>query len=372
MSDTPVWCPSCHQLIFNRRNCFRHFTKFPDCYTFINSASCNLCSETYSNRHELLDHFDDAHQNPTSSASQFLFYDPQDHDELSNTPSNSPHADHGSTSTTEFPSFLDLHDTNSSDSSSSDSDSSDSFLSELYDASSSSSSLSEETLPEIGSYDEVESISHILFDFHLPPDQNLIQTLVMQSEDSSTSSSDESSGSSLSYDTTTIEPYKEEQKSTDKSFPDHKDDDSSVFINPAEEALFVLIKSNNLSPKFYKEIMEWACEHSESGFNFAGRHYSTVKGHLLTRYDEVSGGQSIHSSLTIENFPPTHIYRNDFLKHARRIYSDPDLMNGALMQFDNYSGVLSELNTAQWWNDCEVFTAGKLIQAVLLSLTIIS
>ena len=212
--------------------------------------------------------------------------------------------------------------------------------------------LSPDSDPE--SFDSTnEDVAHhallrqISFDYQLAPNQNVIQSLSLQSLnqiDYVSASEDSSINCEDSYE-------------VPQDIIDH---DPKSKIHPAEEELMILIRTNNLSPEFYEKISSWAKKYSDEGYKFKGRHYKTTMKHLMKMYGKEAGGETLHSTFVIENFPPIHVYRNQFLDHARRLFADAKLMEGALMKHNGERKVYSELNTGSWWKGCEESIAERI------------
>ena len=126
----------------------------------------------------------------------------------------------------------------------------------------------------------------------------------------------------------------------------------------AEESLVNLVKSHKLPINVYGAIMKWAKEAKEKGYNFEGKTYHTVLHKMIETYGENAGGSPIQSTIYIEGFPPTHVYRFSFLKNVQRLLSDPDIMENALWRYNDTSAqdgvkTYGELNTADWWKKAE-------------------
>ena len=190
-------------------------------------------------------------------------------------------------------------------------------------------------------------VRQVSFDLHLAPDENFSQSLAAQCQIQSDYLSVSESSSINSSD-------------IDDAPSDIDASDPGVSIHAAEEELMILIRTNNLSPEFFEKITSWAKKYSDKGYNFKLRHYKTIMKHLKIKYGKQAGGEPVQSSFTVENFPPTHIYRNQFIEHARRIFSDSNLMDGALMKYEDKDRTYSELNTARWWKNCEMFVAERM------------
>ena len=196
------------------------------------------------------------------------------------------------------------------------------------------SQLSDDDASQVDIY---ESLTDDPFALHLAPNHNMLQYVVAQDDEYSLSS-----------------------RSDDSEYDGYLTEEENYDVHTAEEDLMILIRKNNISPEMYGSIMSWAKGYCSSGYNFHSPHYKTVMSRLLDRYGENAGGLALHSSFTIENFPPTHIYRNQFMKHALIKYGDSNLMEGGLYRYNGESDVFSELNTGNWWKNAEINIAERM------------
>ena len=342
MMSSAKWCPNCHARFSTHSNRNRHYNKPGVACT--TRRDCNICSLTFIEFASLEDHFDSMHPDPTQIVPRI------DGESSSNS----------SMEATLEPNFsLDLSPMSIGnrflstseifreqeqmiDSPLAFSHSEDGILESTCDHASLDGDFK-----SLASSNDEPLVRQVSFDFQLAPNQNFSQSLAAECQipSDNLSVSENSSINSLEIN---------------EAPPDIDSPDPVVSIHSAEEELMILIRTNNLSPELFEKISSWAKEHSDKGYNFNLRHYKTIMKHLKIKYGKEAGGEPVQSSFTIENFPPTHIYRNQFIEHARRIFSDSKLMDGALMKYEDNDLIYSELNTATWWKNCEIFIAERM------------
>ena len=134
----------------------------------------------------------------------------------------------------------------------------------------------------------------------------------------------------------------------------------SADLHPAEEELFILLTENNLPPKFFDLIMRWAHAALASGYKFESPHRSTCLKRMMKAYAPYVGSPPKKDTIHVNNLAPIHIYRLSFEDHARRVYSDPHLMEDSLWSYNFSTETYGELNTGLRWKEAEQFVASRM------------
>jgi hypothetical protein len=75
---------------------------------------------------------------------------------------------------------------------------------------------------------------------------------------------------------------------------------------------------------------------------------------MHAKYANVSGGPPISEIVCVSGYQPMHVYCFNFIQQAHCLFSDIELMNGSLWQYEcirSASGerLYSELNTGDFW-----------------------
>ncbi|MGH7974201.1 MAG: hypothetical protein ACREBR_01650, partial [bacterium] len=132
-------------------------------------------------------------------------------------------------------------------------------------------------------------------------------------------------------------------------------------LHEAEELLLHYVKKkNNLPPNVYDFVMSWAKDSAAMGHNLNGPKYRTAIKRCICRYGERVGGLPIRGTVEVDGFSPVDIYRNNFLNHAKRMYADSSLMSNGLWTYDRTTNGYGELNTGEFWRECEGSIAARL------------
>lgn len=139
----------------------------------------------------------------------------------------------------------------------------------------------------------------------------------------------------------------------------------SADLHPAEEELFILITERNLPPSFFDVIMKWAHSAAASGYKFQSPHHSTCLKRMIKAYAPYVGSPPKKDTIRVANLAPLPIYRLNFEEQARRVYSDPELMEGALWSYDFIHETYGELNTGTKWKEAELFVASRMGESTL-------
>ena len=139
----------------------------------------------------------------------------------------------------------------------------------------------------------------------------------------------------------------------------------SANLHPAEEELFTLLTENNLPPKFFDIIMTWAHTALASGYKFESPHRSTCLKRMMKAYAPYVGSPPKKDTIHVDNLAPIHIYRLNFEDQARRVYSDPHLMEGSLWSYDFRDETYGDLNTGLRWKEAEQFVAARMGEPTL-------
>jgi hypothetical protein len=139
----------------------------------------------------------------------------------------------------------------------------------------------------------------------------------------------------------------------------------SADLHPAEEELFILITEKNLPPSLFDEIMKWANSAAASGYKFQSPHHSTCLKRMIKAYAPYVGSPPKKDTIQIANLAPLHIHRLNFEEQAKRVYSDPQLMEDALWTYNFVHEKYGELNTGIKWKEAELFVASRMGESTL-------
>ena len=131
-------------------------------------------------------------------------------------------------------------------------------------------------------------------------------------------------------------------------------------VHASESELIFILKQNNAPIKMYAEVMAWAKSSFTSGYfsNSASpqpkqHSYKTALKHLLKAYGKSVGGPPMSTPFQIGPLPQATVFHMSFLHQAHCLLNDPYLMDDANWCFQYNSGMLSDLNTGEYWRNAE-------------------
>ena len=139
--------------------------------------------------------------------------------------------------------------------------------------------------------------------------------------------------------------------------PDSLSPVAEANLHPAEEALLALVIENCLPINVYNKILDWAQYARFTGYDefSTAPIYGTVLRRMEDKYAQRSGGPPMSEIVVVDGYQPMHVYRFNFLQQAARLFSNGDLMEGALWDYDaqvdpvTNERVYAEMNTGDFW-----------------------
>jgi hypothetical protein len=127
-------------------------------------------------------------------------------------------------------------------------------------------------------------------------------------------------------------------------------------LHPVEETLMNLIIDNNLKKELYASMMDWASFASNyAGYNFNNiPTYDTTIKRMKKKYFHVCGGSPTSEIVKMPGYSPMHVYRFPILQIAKSILGDPEIMKGAVFQYESRVNgigehIYGEANTGKFW-----------------------
>jgi len=130
-------------------------------------------------------------------------------------------------------------------------------------------------------------------------------------------------------------------------------------IMAEEELLIQLVKEENLPPRVYNRIMQWAKYCSERRYNFNGPRYQTVMKRMIQHYANDSLKHPVTKIVRMDwQSKPTRVPTFDPLPQINALLNDSELMEGALWNYFDQrdpdgNKIYGDVNTGKLWERAE-------------------